>query len=113
LLKEIDREKQMAADKKKEEKIQLQKTLKDNELNKIKQLENLKREREDDIRAAEEYTKVLEKQEQERVEYFAKIERNSNSFMKQMVDTVLKDMDNKNKDEELRMTRYLQEKERR
>lgn len=111
LLKEIEKEKKMMADKKQDEREQLHKTLKDNELNKVKQLECLRKEKEDDVRAAEELTKVLDKQEQERVEYFKRIERNGNNFMSKMVGTVLKDMENKNKEEEERMKTYLQEKE--
>ena len=61
----------------------------------------------------EEYAKVLEKQENERKEYFSKIERNSNSFMTKMVETVLKDMDNKNNEEEQKMKCYLVDKEKR
>jgi hypothetical protein len=97
--------------KKIEEKSALQKTLKDNELNKIKAMEQLKKEREDDVRAAEEYGKILEKQENERIEYFKKIERSSNNFMSKMVDTVLKDMNEKNNEEEEKMRQYLAEKE--
>lgn len=113
LLTEMEKEKQIMLQKKAEEREALQKTLKDNELNKVKQLEALKREREEDIRATEEYTKILDKQENDRKEYFKNIERCANSFMSQAVGTVLKEMDDKNKDEEERMKNYLNEKERR
>jgi len=113
LLEEMDKEKQVTLKKKVDEKEALQKTLKDNELNKIKQLEALRKEREEDIRATEEYTKILDKQENDRKEYFKNIERCSNSFMSKMVGTVLKEMDDKNKDEEDRMKNYLNDKEKR
>ena len=97
-----------------EEKGALQKTLKANELNKIKQLEQMRKERDDDVRCTHEYAKILEKQENERKEYFNKIERNSNSFNgSKVVEAVLKDMDFKNKDEEERMKNYLSDKDRR
>jgi len=113
LLTEMEKEKQIMLQKKADERDALQKTLKDNELNKVKQLEALKREREDDIRCTDEYTKILDKQENDRKEYFKNIERCANSFMSQAVGTVLKEMDDKNKDEEERMKNYLNDKERR
>jgi len=79
-LTEIEREKQTMNKKKMDEKEGLQKTLKDNELNKIKQLEALRKERADDIKSTEDYTKILDKQENDRIEYFKKIERNMNNF---------------------------------
>ena len=109
----MEKEKQTMIKKKVEEKEALQKTLKDNELNKIKLIEQLKKERDEDVRCTQEYAKILEKQENERKEYFNRIERNSNNFMSNMVKTVLKDMDVKNKDEEDRMKKYLSDKERR
>ena len=109
----MEKEKQAMIKKKVEEKEALQKTLKDNELNKIKLIEQLKKERDEDVRCTQEYAKILEKQENERKEYFNRIERNSNNFMSGMVKTVLKDMDVKNKDEEDRMKKYLSDKERR
>ena len=109
----MENEKQTMIKKKVEEKEALQKTLKDNELNKIKLIEQLKKERDEDVRCTQEYAKILEKQENERKEYFNRIERNSNNFMSNMVKTVLKDMDVKNKDEEDRMKKYLSDKERR
>lgn len=109
----MEKEKQTIIKKKKEDKEALHKTIKDNELNKIKQIEALKKEREDDVRCTEEYAKILEKQENERKEYFKKIERNSNNFTAKMVDSVIKDMQQKNKDEEEKMKNYLAEKEKR
>ena len=109
----MEKEKQITIKKKVEEKDALQKTLKDNELNKVKLIEQLKKERDEDVRCTKEYAKILEKQENERNEYFNRIERNSNNFMSKMVETVIKEMDGKNKDEEERMRKYLSDKERR
>jgi hypothetical protein len=109
----MEKEKQITIKKKVEEKDALQKTLKDNELNKVKLIEQLKKERDEDVRCTKEYAKILEKQENERKEYFNRIERNSNNFMSKMVETVIKEMDGKNKDEEERMRKYLSDKERR
>lgn len=101
----------MMLKKKVEEKDALQKTLKDNSLNKVKMIEQLKREREEDVRCTQEYAKILEKQENDRKEYFARIERNSTAFMGGAVQNVLRNMENKNKQEEERMNNYLSEKE--
>jgi hypothetical protein len=109
----MEKEKQVALKKKLEDKDALHKTLKDNELHKIKQLEALKKEREEDVRCTEEYARILEKQENERKEYFKRIERNANNFTAKMVDTVLKDMSDRNKEEEEKMKKYLVEKEKR
>lgn len=110
-LDEIEKERLTLNQKKIKEREALQKTLKDNELNKIKLQEQIKKEKEDDVRATQEYAKILEKQENERKEYFNKIERNSNSFMSKMAETVLKEMQLKSKEEEERIQRYLSEKE--
>ena len=48
----------------------------------------------------EEFEKVLDKQENERREYFNKIEKNANNFKLKIAEDVLKDMNNKNIDEE-------------
>jgi len=55
----------------------------------------------------------LERQDQERHEYFKRIERNANNFINKMADNVLSNIDAKNKDEEERMKTFLIEKERR
>ena len=88
LQEEIEREKQLAIEKKLAEKAALQKTLKDNEIHKQKLAEEARKEREDDIKIMEDDAKVKEKQENERIEYFKKIERNANSFMDKVIQTV-------------------------
>ena len=74
-------------------------------------MENKERERLNDIRATGEYAKVLDRQEQERIDYFKKIERNANNFINKMAENVICEMENKNKEEEQKMKAYLQEKE--
>lgn len=111
LNKEIEREKQIALEKKMNEKKALEKTLKDNELHKkIVQQQKIK-EREDDIKAMEDNDKVKEKQELERVMYFKNIERNSNNFMTQAVQTVLKEQAEKDKEEQEKRDKYTKLKE--
>jgi hypothetical protein len=110
---DMEREKQIFIKKKIEEKEALKKTLKDNELNKVKALEQFKKERAEDIQIMEEYAQVLDKQERDRAEYFKRIERNANNFMSMMAGTVLKEQNDRNKAEEGMMNKYLADKERR
>jgi len=109
---DIEREKQNQLRKRMEEKELLQKTLRENELNRLRQIEYIKNEKLDDIKATKEYGRIMDRQEQERVDYFKRIERNANNFVNKMSETVLKEVDRKNKDEEDRMKNYLDEKER-
>ena len=106
LQEEIEREKQLAIEKKLAEKAALQKTLKDNEIHKQKLAEEARKEREDDIKIMEDDAKVKEKQENERIEYFKKIERNANSFMDKVIQTVLKEQEDKNREEEEKIRQY-------
>ena len=108
---EIDKDKLNMIRKKNEEKEALHKTLVDNQLNKVKQLEMAKKEKEDDIRAAEEYGKILQKQENERMEYFNNIERNSHGFITKAVGVSLKEMESQSKEEEEKIRQYIVEKE--
>lgn len=89
----------------------MQKTLLENEENRRLQAIARDREKFEDIRSIEEYTKVLEKQENERKQYFKNIENKASNFLAKMSQTVLKDIDNKNKEENEIMKKYLIEKE--
>ena len=111
LNKEIEREKQIALEKKMKERKALEKTLKDNELHKKIVEQQKKKEREDDIKAMEDNDRVKEKQELERVMYFKNIERISNNFMTQAVQTVLKEQAEKDKEEQEKRDKYTKLKE--
>jgi len=89
----------------------LQKTLLENENNKRLQEISKQKEKEDDIRAIEEYTKVLDKQENERKLYFQNIENKANNFLSKISQTVLKEVENKKKLENEMMKDYLLRKE--
>ena len=60
---EMDAERALQAEKRKQEREYLQKMLQENEINKARQREEEERQRLEDIRAQEEYAKMLEKQE--------------------------------------------------
>jgi len=110
---ELLREQEVKLRKKQQEVELLHKTLRENEMNRIKTMENLHKEKLDDVKAIGEYNKVLERQEQERAEYFMKIERNGNKYINKMAQSVLVDLDNKTKEEDEKMRHYLEEKEKR
>jgi len=110
---ELEKEKQQQLKKRLEERELMFDTIKENELNKKRALENKERERLDDIKATEEYAKVLDRQEQERIEYFKRIERNGNNYINKMAENVLANIQAKNKEEEDRMRTFLSEKEKR
>lgn len=110
---ELEKEKQIQLKKRLDERELMFDTIKENELNKKRAMENKERERLSDIKATEEYAKVLDRQEQERNEYFKRIERNANNFVNKMAETVLSSIEAKNKEEEERMRLFLIEKERR
>ena len=108
---EIDQEKQVIQTRKVQDKEHLIKTLLENEINKKKQIENLIKEKEEDVQLVEEYAKVLDKQEKDRENYFKNKEKKANDFSKLMTETVIKEMDDKTKREEECIKKYLLEKE--
>ncbi len=85
--------------------------LTENEKNKAKTLAEKERERLEDIRAQEEYARILDKQEHDRLNEVKAREQRAQDFMNRMADTVIKNMDNRARDEEEKIRRYEAEKE--
>ncbi len=83
----------------------------ENDKCKAKAMADKERERQEDIRAQFEYTKMLEKQEADRVNEFKNREKRAQDFMNQMADTVIKKMDERQKDEDVKIKKYEMEKE--
>ena len=110
---ELEKEKQIQLKKRLDERELMFETIKENELNKKRVIENKEKERLSDIKFTEEYAKVLDRQQHERNEYFMRIERNANNYLNKMADTVLSTIEAKNKEEEERMRLFLIEKEKR
>ena len=111
IVQEIEKEKVAAINKKEEEKAALKVLLNENELRKKVLAAQLEQERELDLQACREYARVLDKQEKDRNDYFKVRSLKSNEFMSKMIDTVLKDIDNKNKLEEEAIRKYEIEKD--
>ena len=113
IVSELEKDKQIQLHKRMEERETMLKTMKENELNKIRQLDYKEKERLSDIRSTEEFVRVLDRQDQERNEYFKKIERNANNFVNKNATTVLNDLEINKKDDDDKMKNYLAEKEKR
>ena len=75
------------------------------------QLEKRKQERESDKKAIEEYSRILDKQEQDRVDYFKKCENRQNDFMTRMAENVVKVSDNKLAKEDEKIQKYQNDRD--
>ena len=85
--------------------------LQDNEEFKQRQLEEARKERVQDIKFMDDYTKILEKQEKDRADYFKNCEDRQKDAMNRMVENVIKQQDLKAKQDEENMIRYQKEKD--
>lgn len=110
---DMEREKEEEIRKKLDAKNNLKIILQENEANKKRQVEDLRREREEDIRSMEQYTRILDKQEQDRANYFKNCENRQNEHMSRMANTVIKQHDERMKQEEEKNKQYQEEKNRR
>jgi hypothetical protein len=93
-------------ERKKAEKLAMEKTIEDNLLRRKILAEEEKKEREDDIRIMEDALALDIKKENERKEYFQKIERNANVFSGKAIETVLKAQKEKMRMEEEKLKEY-------
>lgn len=107
----MEQERQMLLEKRRQEKEYLQKMLTENEKQKAKTQAEKERERLEDIKAQQEYARMLDKQEQDRINEFKSREKRAQEFMNRMADTVIKNMDSRAKEEEDKIRRYEMEKE--
>ena len=100
-------------EKKRLEREELAKTLKDNELHKKIELERIKKEREEDIKMMQDAIASDIKKDNERKAYFNRIERSGNVFAQNAIENILKKREEKVKEDEKKIDIYLLEKERR
>ena len=103
---QIKDEKKANLERKKAEKLAMEKTKEDNLLRRKILAEEEKKEREDDIRIMEDALALDIKKENERKEYFNKIERNANVFSGKAIETVLKAQKEKMRMEEEKLKEY-------
>lgn len=108
-----DLRKNLELEKKIKAKEEFKKTLQDNEISKKLQNEKLQKEIEDDRKAMEDYTKILDKLEKERADYFKRCENKQKAFMDRMQNTVIEEQNNNIKQEEIKIQKYQEEKNRR
>ena len=109
--KEIDEEIEFNNKKKEEAKKQLKLTIEENKRNKILKEQKIREEDEEEKKCVEEYTKILIKQEQDRLNYFKNIEKNSSDFLANAAETVLKDIKIKNEVAEKKLLEFLKQRE--
>ena len=103
---QIKDEKKANLERKKAEKLAMEKTKEDNLLRRKILAEEEKKEREDDIRIMEDALALDIKKENERKEYFNTIERNANVFSGKAIETVLKAQKEKMRMEEEKLKEY-------
>lgn len=98
--------------KREEKKKDLHRMLDENELFKLRQKEEAEKERLEDIKSMETYTKILDEQDQKRAAYFVSKAKKQDERIQMMLDTVIKEQEQKAKLEEERTRRYQMEKDR-
>ena len=108
---EMEEERRHAAEKRRQERDYLQTMLHENELQKKYQQDEQEKERLEDIKAQEAYNRMLEQQEKDRAKEIADREKRAQEFMGRMADTVIKNMDAKQREEEDKIRQYEMEKE--
>ena len=110
---EMEEQARVAAQRKEEERFHLRKVLRENEDYKKRLAEEAKREKDADIRAQQEYTRLVEQMEQKRAAEFKAREDRAKKLMSMMADTVIKDQKEQILEEERKLLRYHQERENR
>jgi hypothetical protein len=108
---EMDEERKQVMEKRRQEKEYLQIMLQENEQQKKRQLNDQDREKQEDVEAQEAYNIMLEQQENDRIREVEERERRAQEFMGRMADTVIKNMDAKQREEEEKIRQYEMDKE--
>ena len=109
---EIKNAEQKFQEKRRLEKEELAKTLKDNELHKKLEKAKLQKEREEDIKMMQDSIAADIKKDNERKAYFNRIERSGNVFAQNAIENILKKREDKLRQDEEKINLYLTEKER-
>lgn len=88
-------------------------TLEENEEFKKRQIQKELQEREQDRKFMEDYSKILDKQEKDREDYFKRCNERQKGFMERMANTVVKEQEDNLKEEENKIKKYQEEKNKR
>ena len=108
---ELDEEARIAAQRRVEDKQQLKKVLIENEDYKKKMADEARREKDADIKAQQEYTRLIEKQMADREAEIKAREDRAKKFMNMMADTVVKDQKAQILEEERKLLKHYMDKE--
>ena len=111
LQEELTSEQRAAEQRRLDEMTYLQKMMEENEANKKLQRDQQLREREQDIRSMEDYARMLDKQEEDRLNEIKAREQRQQQLMARMADTVLKEQHQKASEEDQLMVRQIEERE--
>ncbi len=108
---ELNMEQDLIRQRKNEEKAHLHKVLLENEENKKRMQQQAIEEKQADVNAQEELTRLVEKQEQDREREIHNREERTKKFMAMMTDTVVKDQKLQIMDEEHKILKHYQDRE--
>lgn len=111
LKEEMEVERKLQADKRRQEREYLQRMMRENEANKAQAEEEKKEETLADIKAQEEYARMLDKQEADRQREFQARENRAQKFMNKMATGVIAKQQSYMKHEEQMIARYEAERE--
>mmetsp|Transcript_6278 Transcript_6278/g.6163 ORF Transcript_6278/g.6163 Transcript_6278/m.6163 type:complete len:503 (-) Transcript_6278:33-1541(-) len=112
LKEELTNEQMNFEERRREERAYMQRMMRENEENKKKQQEYKEQERQNDVNSMEDYARMLDRQEQDRLNEIKAREERQQQLMARMADTVLKEQDQRNKEEDLMLLKQIEEKER-
>ena len=108
---EMESERMVQLEKKRPEKEYFSKMLVENEKNLDLQKQLKEKERLEDVRAQEAYARMLDQQEQDRLNEIQAREQRAQAFMNRMADGVLAELDNIQKKEDDMITKYERQRE--
>ncbi len=108
---EMGQERQMLAEKRRQEKAYLQRMLAENADRKEAAAVDAREQQAADVQAQDAYARMLLQQEKDREDECARREARAQEFMGKMADGVLRHMDEKNRDEDLKIRQFEMDKE--
>lgn len=108
---EMDNEKKIHTEKKRQEKEYYSRMIEENVKNQELARQLKEKQRLEDVAAQKAYARKLDQEEQDRKNEVAAREKRAQDFMNRMADGVLKDMDDQQKKEDQMIARYERERE--